>query len=145
MKMSRRSILFTLVVCCLAVAAGVMAERAFANGSTVYCADCTLPSSGVPAMSGVFKDFYYNDEATANYVDAQIYNYYSNTVTCSFHGDHVLRIWTGYPTITQPESASCVPSTTFADARCHLLDGTGPSVAYCYARYETAGEDNERG
>lgn len=73
MKISTRSFVIVLGVCCLTVGAGVSAKRALANGSTYYCYQCTLPSNGVPAQSNVFKNFYYNEfESLGNYVAAHI-------------------------------------------------------------------------
>jgi hypothetical protein len=124
MTISSRALVLVFAICCLAVGASITAERALANGSTEYCNNCTLPSSGVPAQSAVFKDFYYNDmSSTQGYVNAQVYNYYSGTTTCSYFGDHVVHMYTGYP--GPAGQTSCIPSTVFSSARCHLLDGTG--------------------
>ena len=136
MKISTRSIALILATCCLAVAAGIAAGRALANGNTTYCYQCTLPSDGVPAKSNVFKDFYYNEfSSLGGYVAPHIYNYYSGTTTCQYHSDYAIYIYTGYP----GGQDSCIPTTTFADARCQLLHGTGPVEAVCQADYETAG------
>jgi hypothetical protein len=140
MKLSVRTIVVTLTVCCLAILAGVVAEQALANGSTEYCDHCTLPSSGVPAQSTVFKDFYYNLEASSYsvYANMQIYNYYSGTTTCAYRQDDTILLYTGSPQGYGQNQDSCIPSTIFSSARCHLLDGTGPITAICYANYQTA-------
>jgi len=138
MTLSRRTIIAAVTVCCLAVVAGVAAEHALANGGTVYCDGCTLSSDGVPAQSAVFKDFYYNDMSTSTAADLQIYNYYSGTATCRYHADDSVKVWTGFPTYGR-YGYSCVPSTVYSSARCHLLNNTGPTQAGCFAYYETTG------
>lgn len=135
--MSTRATAIFLFTFCLAVAAGVVAAPALANGTTYYCYPCALSSDGVPAESAVYKDFYYNDMKTTSVVDLQIYNYYSGTKTCSYKNYDFEAVWTGYP---YPEyEDSCVPSTVFSSARCHLFDATGPTTAQCFAEYETVG------
>lgn len=61
MTLSTRAGVVTFIAVALAVLAGLMAVRAFANGNIVYCDNCRLPSDGAPASSNVYRDFYYNE------------------------------------------------------------------------------------
>lgn len=71
----------------------------------------------------------------------QIYNYYSGTVTCSYWNKDNTYVWTGVTSShwVPRDSQSCVPSTVYASARCHLLHNTGPVTGWCDASYETVG------
>lgn len=126
-KPRSRAVLLALAVCGLAVIAGVLAVRAFAAGTEEYCAQCTLPSSGVPAVSSVRFTFDANSINTVHQDDMQIFNYNANlnVVSCPKAG------WNTTQVINNP----CSPTTSKADARCHLLDGTGPDTAVCEAHY----------
>jgi hypothetical protein len=119
-----RMIGLVLVAAALAVAAAVMAVRAFAS-TAVYCNGCNLPSSGVPAVSGSHSTFSDNYILTSGYADEQIYDYSSSGVTeCTAQSDHV-------DTLT----IFCTPYSNPATARCHVLHGTGPETADCQADY----------
>src|SRR5207244_8000819 len=62
---SRRMVIFVAAVGCLAALAGVLAVSAFAWGEDDYCTNCTLPSSGVPAVSAAHHtSFYFNEVCT---------------------------------------------------------------------------------
>lgn len=143
MKLSTRAKIITLIVSLLAVVAGVVAVRAFANGSVTYCYNCYLGEGGTPAQSSVMKDFYYNDmvESSPDYrYNMELYNYYQGTKTCSFPAYAEEEDWTGWPTYPLPNEDSCIPNTVYSSARCHLLGGSAPGTEFlCWADYETAG------
>lgn len=117
-------------VCCLAVLAGVLAARAFAQNTDYYCSPCVLQSSGVPAVSADHVSFNFNVLTTAPWSSQsfweQVYYYSSsrNQQWCTV---------TTYGTTVS--SSSCGTSGYLADARCHLVMGTGPATANCEADY----------
>lgn len=90
MKSSSRVVLLVGAVCCLAIVAGVLAVRAFAWGQDTYCDGCTLPASGVPAVSAAHHpSFYFGNMNTGafshNYFYEEIYFYSAtaNKVMCA--------------------------------------------------------------
>ena len=56
---SQRRTMVLVVLASLAVAAGFAVTNAFATDAH-YCNGCTLPSSGVPAVSAVHNTFFNN-------------------------------------------------------------------------------------
>lgn len=122
---SGRAVTLAALICCLAILAGVFAAEALAATET-YCNVCNLPSSGAPAVSSSRSTFYGNQMNTVSAEDLQIYNYQasSGTQSCSGAMDNVTFI-----------GVTCNPTTSTADARCHLLHGTGPTLGTCKAFY----------
>jgi hypothetical protein len=125
MLRSRRLLLLAIATLCLAVAAGVMAVRAFASGDEVYCNSCSLPANGIPHVSSERWTFIQNSIAFTVNTHSEIQNYNANLnqtwCKVAFKGS------TG-------GSNNCAPPTK-ADARCHMIDGYGPNTARCDAIY----------
>jgi hypothetical protein len=108
-----------VLVGCLVVLAGVVTAFAHA-GTEFYCNDCTLDSSGAPAVSA-FAYHTYNALETIGNADLHVYYYNASTgvQSCDMalsNTDFVDRTCANYGT-----------------ARCHLLNGTGPREAGCRA------------
>jgi hypothetical protein len=124
--------LLLVSVCCLAAMAGVLSVRAFAEGNDYYCAPCVLPSSGIPAVSPDRYTFFSNYLTTAPWSSLdfweQVY-YYSPSLN---------QQWCKVTTFgTTVSSSSCGTGGNSADARCHLVMGTGPATATCKGSYST--------
>jgi hypothetical protein len=115
------------VCCCLAIVAGVMAARALSAGDEVYCNVCTLPASGVPAVSTARWTFDKNFLVGMETHDYQIYMYNDNLneVKCSVAMTNDI--------LTSP----CSPPSGYKwTARCHTLNGDGPANdTQCSAEY----------
>jgi len=122
---SGRVVRLALLICSLAIFAGVVAAAALAATET-YCNVCNLPSNGTPSVSSVRSTYTANQMSTVSAEDLQIFNYQaaSGIQSCpmSMNSSTFLSI-------------SCNPSTLTADARCHLLHGTGPTLGTCKATY----------
>jgi len=126
-----------IAVCCLPIVAAFFGGRALAamtRGRTLaplsqtetYCNVCLLRSNGVPASSSLRGNFVDNQISTVSKADLQIYAYYpaTNYVSCSMAKDNVAFLYFG-----------CLPASSQAEERCHLLHGTGPESAICKADY----------
>jgi hypothetical protein len=104
--------------------ASLTAAGAFAVTDEIYHQG-TLGAS--PGVSVVRSNWSYNALSVANnYADLHIFNYQvnSSTSSCGFSGLNTTGI-----------STNCLPTTDTADARCHLLNGTGPYYATCVGGY----------
>lgn len=130
---SARAVLLVATVVCLAVLAGVLAGRAFAEGIDTYCNDCFLPSSGVPAVSQAqHYTFEWNelyDAADTNYYWLEVFYYHVNG-GLTFCRRRLL----GTDVYSD---TSCGTNGYLADARCHTVNGTGNDYFNCYAEYRT--------
>ena len=135
MKSSAKKLaLLITVVGCLAVLAGVLAVRAFAGGDDTYCNGCTLAKSGIPAVSQAHHyTFDYNDLSTYQFEPFSIYDeevyYYSASLNQSF----CVRQQYG----SEVTSTNCGSQGNLVDARCHVIQQTGPAQANCIAVYNT--------
>lgn len=113
----------------------MLAVRAFAWGQDTYCDGCTLPASGVPAVSAAHHpSFYFGNMNTGafshNYFYEEIY-FYSATANKVMCAGAAL---TNQGVTTTPMSG-CTTGYSDTDSRCHLLQDTGPARATCFAYY----------
>jgi hypothetical protein len=117
--LARTRLLLALVVTVVVAGLGATTASSFED---YYCDGCILPSNGNPAVS-VTR---YNLSNALQLVTASdwhiyLYNVSSGNQTCDYSGSN------GY--------GGYNPCANYATARCHLLHGTGPSVAYCRSEY----------
>lgn len=133
----RRGRLLVVSVVCLVVLAGVLAVQAFAGRDASYCYPCTLPASGVPAVSQAHHSSFYDSDmyvASDTYYWMGVYFYSANlnSVMCYAQADV-----TGYTGVETPVSCTTGPSDT--DARCHVTHNSGPAPnSYCEAYFSGA-------
>lgn len=131
-KSPKHGWLLVASVCCLAVLAGVLAVRAFASTTDYYCAPCVLSSSGVPAVSDDHYTFDSNYMTTAPWSSLDFWE------QVYYYSGHLQKEWCNTTTFgTFARSSSCGTSGNLADARCHLVMGTGPATATCEAVYSS--------
>lgn len=105
----------------LVLAVGVFAIVANAAVDK-YCDNCTLSSSGTPAVSATR---YHVSNAMQLTVAADwhyfLYNVNTGNQTCDVSGNN--------------SYGSFNPCANYATARCHLINGTGPRSATCRSEY----------
>jgi hypothetical protein len=106
----------------VAVVSGVVASAAYSASLVTYCNDCTLSSSGVPAVSGGNYYFFENYiTVSPSPADIHVYLYNTSTGNQTCNASATSQIYIG---------SFC---SNIATARCHLLNGTGPRSATCWA------------
>jgi uncharacterized protein YxeA len=135
MTRATRAVILVLAVCLLAILAGVLAVRAFAEGTDNYCYPCLLQTDGVPAVSQAHHSSFYSDDMeTYTYSES----YYTEAVYFySASQNRTMCYVAAYTNEDVGTYVDCInvskPSDT--DARCHLTSGPHSTDAVCDAHY----------